>query len=324
MSAADNLLYAHISEADTKDLCATVGKDACQTKLLRFLGLDVGLTPERQEVLGNHLFYAFAYAKDAKLGTPAISTYLSIIKEIFEHDVETGYKSMDRSFDEFKRLLLRHSVDRSPVSIKVFEREQVPGLVDNMTDTYFRHYRMYQYIFSKQETLHLEQRVLFDMERVPVIAPLSEGVLLWDENDYRGDDVDEVSVGGGDASGAEGGGGEGDGGGGSAGAEDDEVDEAADSLEAPEDPDAWKAHLRAAKKTVQTLKSKIAEIHHYRVAPGKQAVRVLKATLYFLKCVVSCVCVCVCVCACVCVRVYVCVCVRVCIARRPRRGCRPR
>ena len=188
MSASENLLWAHVSEADTKDLCGTVGKLACQEKLLRVLGLDVQLTPERQQVLGNHLFYAFAYAKDARLGHAAISTYLSIIKEIFESDVETGYKSMDASFDEFKRLLLRHSVDRSPVSVQVFERAQVPGLVDNMTDTYYRHFRMYQYIFAKQETLHLEQHALFDLETVPVnIAPLSEGILLWDENDFHGE-----------------------------------------------------------------------------------------------------------------------------------------
>lgn len=270
MSAAENLLWAHLSEPQTKELCETVGKAACEKKLLQFLGLDVDLSPEKQEILGNHLFYAFAFAKNAKLSHAAISTYLSIIKEIFENDVDVGYKSMDRSFDKFKHLVLQHSVDRSPVSVKVFERENVPGLVDNMTDTYYRHYRMYQYIFSKQETLELQQRVLCDVERVPVIAPLSEGILLWDQNDFHGDDVDEeedvVAT--------------------SAGQEDDdddEVDETADDVDAPEDPDAGKAHLRAAKKTVQTLKSKIAEIRNYRVAPGKDAVRVLKATLYFLK-----------------------------------------
>ena len=88
----------------------------------------------------------------------------------------------------------------------------------------------------------------------------------------------------------------------SSGSADEEVDETADGIDDPADEaaaadadadaaagaaagaaDASKAHLRAAKKTVQSLKSKIAEVKNYRVAPGKDSVRVLKATLYFLK-----------------------------------------
>ena len=273
MSASNNLLWAHISEDDTKDLCATIGKGDVQRKLLQALQLHMHLSQEKQDVLGNHLFYAFAYAKDAKLSLGAIATYLSIIKEVFERDVDAGYKSMDDSFDEFKRLLLLHSVERSPHSIKVFEREDVPGLVENMTDTYYRHFRLYQCIFARQETLRLKQHTLFDIEHVPAIAPLAEGVLLRDENDYQGDDVDEddeVVAAGADGDAA-------------AGAADQELEETAAELDIPEDPEAGKAHFRAAKKTVQTLKSKIAEIRNYRVAPGKDAVRVLKATLYFLK-----------------------------------------
>jgi len=247
-------------------------------KAYNLSSLEVKLTPERKEVLGNHLFYAFAYVKDANLSSAEIATYLSIIKEIFEYDVEEGYKSMDASFDNFKKLLLLHSVDRSPVSIKVFERQAIPGLIDNMTDTYYRHYRMYQYIFAKQETLTLMQRRLFDLETVSYIAPLCEGVLLRDENDFGDDMIHEFEEQKGEGEEAD-------------NVSDEEEEETADVDEADrakiavQDPDidGQKARLKAAKRVVQSLKSKIAEIRHYRVAPGKEAIRVLKGTLYFLK-----------------------------------------
>lgn len=277
MSAAENLLWAHISEEETKDLHSTVGRADVERKLLKYLHLDVNLTPERQQVLGNHLFYAFAYAKNAGLSLPEIATYLSIIKTVFETDVEDGYKSMDESFDLFKKLLLLHSVDRSPLSIKVFEQDQVMGLVDNMTDTYFRHYRMYQYIFGKKETLQLQQHVLFDLEHVPNVLPLAEAVQLRDENDFGDDDVLEEEVEQADAATE-----------GTGGGDDEEADEDPEDIDAAfaaaeGDVDSQKARLKAARKTVQSLKAKIAEIRYYRVAPGKEAVRVIKATLYFLK-----------------------------------------
>ena len=271
MSASENLLWAHVSEEQTVELCDTVGKQEVQTKLLQYLELDVNLTRERQEILGNHLFYAFAYAKANLKSSGEISTYLSVIKEIFEHDVDTGYKSMEESFDLFKKLLLLHSVDRSPHSIKVFERDSVLGLIDNMTDTYYRHFRMYQYIFGKRETLLMQQHVLFDVEQVPDLPPLAEGVLLRDENDYSDAEQDEEE----EAAGADG----------DADADEDEnaddIDEEVAAAAGPEE--GRKAKMRAARKMLQTLKSKIAEVRHYRVAPGKESIRVLKATLYFLQ-----------------------------------------
>lgn len=39
-------------------------------------------------------------------------------------------KSMESSFDFFEELLVKHSVERSPKSIKVFEREDVVAAVD--------------------------------------------------------------------------------------------------------------------------------------------------------------------------------------------------
>lgn len=286
MSAAENLLWAHVSESQARDLSETVGRLEVQKKLLKYLTLDVSLSEERQEVLGNHLFYAFAHAKTSGLSLAEIATYLSIIKEIFEHDVEGGFKSMDESFDLFKKLLLLHSVDRSPVSIKVFEREHVLGLVDNMTEMYFRHFRMYQYIFGKQETLNLKQHVLFDLETVPDLPPLAEAVQLRDENDFDDEEAMEdyntvyttttTTTTSGEAE------------------EQQPVDPNAEDVEDPDDielPEAAaggdvesrKARLKAARKTVQSLKAKIAEIRYYRVAPGKEAVRAIKATLYFLK-----------------------------------------
>merc|ERR1712025_928319 len=87
-------------------------------------------------------------------------------------------KSVDNSFAFFQTRILRHAVERSPHSIYVFSREDVLAIIEFITDTYYRNFRLYRSIFTKKEYMVLQQQLPFNLECVPVVRPLSEGIML--------------------------------------------------------------------------------------------------------------------------------------------------
>lgn len=55
---------------------------------------------------------------------------------------------MDRSFENFKELLLTHSVQRPPFSIGLFTFTEMKAIMAWALDTYYRHYKLYMYAFT--------------------------------------------------------------------------------------------------------------------------------------------------------------------------------
>lgn len=58
--------------------------------------------------------------------------------------------------DYFKGLLLEHAIHRPPYSICVFSLEEVKLVSMYAMNTYFRHYYMYKYCFTKKVVLDLD------------------------------------------------------------------------------------------------------------------------------------------------------------------------
>jgi hypothetical protein len=66
---------------------------------------------------------------------------------------------------------MMHSVHRPPYSIKVFDLKEMTALTDYVVNTYFRHYLMYKYAFTKK------MRLEFVIENfMPVPEPVVETV----------------------------------------------------------------------------------------------------------------------------------------------------
>ena len=108
-------------------------------------------------------FYNFSFCKDEAFDNRKISTLMSILNDIFLHDMTTSdpANTMTQSFNKFKDMLLRHSVERPPkryrcmfeiyihfatrgfdhmlnlfISIKVYDREEVGKILKFVTDKY--------------------------------------------------------------------------------------------------------------------------------------------------------------------------------------------
>ena len=83
---------------------------------------------------------------------------------------------MKTSFLEFKELLLSHAVERPPHNASVFSVDDVSSETEYMLNAYFRHYKLYQYIFTSRLQVTLVQTSPHGVEEPSKPTPLSDAM----------------------------------------------------------------------------------------------------------------------------------------------------
>lgn len=83
---------------------------------------------------------------------------------------------MNASFESFKELVFQHSVERSPHTVGIFDIDDVTRIVDYMLNSYFRHFSLYRYIFSKKIQISLIQTPPHGHEVPKKMQPLSAAI----------------------------------------------------------------------------------------------------------------------------------------------------
>jgi hypothetical protein len=116
------------------------------------------------------------------LSAEKISTFFSIMNEVHLQSMDPNVTLVD-SFGRFTKLIVNHSVHRPPFSIEIFTQFDVQLLSKYVHNTYYRHYKMYQYVFCPKQVANVESRIAGDLVEVPMICkPLSEGL---PEEEYK-------------------------------------------------------------------------------------------------------------------------------------------
>lgn len=128
------------------------------------------------EVLVDLYFYLIAFCREQEWPGDKVSTLASIMYVVVKEDRKNGFLTMEGSFDNFKRLLLAHCVDRPPVSVAVFSEKDAQAIVDYVTDSYFRHHRLYKFALSARPAMQLTQVAPNGVQSPGTIRPLAEGI----------------------------------------------------------------------------------------------------------------------------------------------------
>lgn len=83
----------------------------------------------------------------------------------------------DKSFDLLKKILVRHSLFRPPISILVFDLSEIKEINAFMVNSFYRHYDLY--FFANTPFLNVEIRS-FNMfkARFPFTDALTEAKLI--------------------------------------------------------------------------------------------------------------------------------------------------
>jgi len=144
-------------------------------------------TPEG-EILTKFYFGNLRFAVENKFSTEKTSTLFSVLKLAHFISMERCLGA-DQSIQELQTLLVKHSVERPPHSIGIFSAEDIRKIMDFVADTYYRHYKLYRFIFTKRRVLDFSIKPN-TIEYPTEMKPLSEAT---PEADIREPDVDQVA-----------------------------------------------------------------------------------------------------------------------------------
>eukprot|EP00416_Gambierdiscus_australes_P019557 CAMPEP_0171065236 /NCGR_PEP_ID=MMETSP0766_2-20121228/6726_1 /TAXON_ID=439317 /ORGANISM="Gambierdiscus australes, Strain CAWD 149" /LENGTH=248 /DNA_ID=CAMNT_0011521313 /DNA_START=18 /DNA_END=764 /DNA_ORIENTATION=- len=98
------------------------------------------------EILADMHYHNYSFCTSRGFAMAKTSTLLSIMKLVLEEAVSERFTA-SQAFDTFKELLLKHSVERPPYSVGVFAFEDIKAVMDYVHNTFFRHYRLYMYVY---------------------------------------------------------------------------------------------------------------------------------------------------------------------------------
>jgi hypothetical protein len=136
------------------------------------------------------------FAKEINLEPIQISIFFSIMKKTHEVSMSSPYMRLDEDYAYFQNLILMHSIDRPPYSKKYFSLEQIRKITEYATNTYFRHYTMYKYTFTKQQKLTLNTVNVNNDPKIPEEEELKEEeVQQQDKNELENaEGNEEISI----------------------------------------------------------------------------------------------------------------------------------
>lgn len=107
----------------------------------------------RDSVLLDLYLHTVLFSREQGLSKEQGSAFLSIVKTLHQACVETPLANEQHCFQYLSELLLCHSVRRPPFSVDLFSAEQVKRLAEFVINTYFRHFKLYKYMFTPQVRL---------------------------------------------------------------------------------------------------------------------------------------------------------------------------
>jgi len=102
----------------------------------------------KNQILLEFYFHTIQFSKSKGMNYAQTSSLFTIMKLVHAMCTSTPYNNNKATFAYFKQLLVKHSLQRPPYSIGVFDVSQVQAITDYALNTYFRHFDMYKYAFT--------------------------------------------------------------------------------------------------------------------------------------------------------------------------------
>jgi hypothetical protein len=116
------------------------------------------------------------FSRELKLTEIKTSCFLELLIYVVKQLV---YKKMgeEDNFQMFKELLLRHSIQRPPHSLAIFNLQEVKAITDFMLDNFYSFYSFFSYALTKKDELQLATAKILSIED-PTISKLGTGKVI--------------------------------------------------------------------------------------------------------------------------------------------------
>jgi Flagellar C1a complex subunit C1a-32 len=148
-------------------------KDSNTRKELLISHLNLRSEGILKSILEEYHFNNLNYCIRNNFSVEKTSCLLEILKYTLEHSIAQRI-NQSSSFEVFKKLLLKHSVQRSPYSIAVFTVDDLKKILDYSIVSLFSHYSLYEYAFTPNCNLVVKNVTRFE-GAFPMILKLEEG-----------------------------------------------------------------------------------------------------------------------------------------------------
>jgi len=110
----------------------------------------------QSEILAEFHFHNFGFCQKQCFSDEQASTFLSIMRQLHQRSVADSKMSIQDAFVLFRQLMDGHSVQRPPYTVGVFSAGESETITDYVSETFFQHYKMYQYVYVKSKELYLQ------------------------------------------------------------------------------------------------------------------------------------------------------------------------
>mmetsp|Transcript_24263 Transcript_24263/g.66387 ORF Transcript_24263/g.66387 Transcript_24263/m.66387 type:complete len:277 (+) Transcript_24263:121-951(+) len=145
--------------------------------LARLLGIQ---NPQERKsaILLDFYVHTLQFGQELEMNDEKLSGLFSLMKEVHRRSTEDRM-ALEPSFIMFKELLLAHSVHRPPYSIGLFTHSEFRHILAWALDSYYRHYKLYQYVYTNRVTMNVTQHHPMDVIELapePFMLPLNDAL----------------------------------------------------------------------------------------------------------------------------------------------------
>ncbi|XP_033074046.1 coiled-coil domain-containing protein 189 isoform X2 [Trachypithecus francoisi] len=99
--------------------------------------------------------HALIFCRQQGFSLEQTSAACALLQDLHKACIATPLGNVEECYRYFTSILFCHGVRRPPFSIDLFKEEQLLALEDYVVNTYFRHFKLYKYVFTPQVRLDL-------------------------------------------------------------------------------------------------------------------------------------------------------------------------
>ncbi|XP_019572803.1 cilia- and flagella-associated protein 119 isoform X9 [Rhinolophus sinicus] len=133
----------------------TDNTEAMREVLAELLGLGCHERGLRDAITLDLFSHALIFCRQQSFSLEQTSAACALLQDLHKACVATPLGNVEECYRSFTSVLFCHGVRRPPFSIDLFKEEQLLALADYVVNTYFRHFKLYKYVFTPQVRLDL-------------------------------------------------------------------------------------------------------------------------------------------------------------------------
>ncbi|XP_024599964.1 coiled-coil domain-containing protein 189 isoform X5 [Neophocaena asiaeorientalis asiaeorientalis] len=132
----------------------TANVEEMREVLAELLGLGSPAQSLRDTITLDLFSHALIFCRQQGFSLEQTSTACALLQDLHKACIATPLGNVEECYRYFTSVLFCHGIRRPPFSINLFKEEQLLALADYVVNTYFRHFKLYKYVFTPQVLGH--------------------------------------------------------------------------------------------------------------------------------------------------------------------------